>query len=559
MSRQAAILCRALPALAILLLVLASLPFGARAERHRRPFAPGIGLGYGFDNNFGAAGCTNYACAANKCYDGHTGSDFPLGLGTEVLAGAPGVVVEVHQGCADWGYLGNPCGGRCGNYVRLQHADGTRSLYCHMKNGAMVVSVNDRVGCGQKLGLSASSGSSTGYHLHFGWTSGSTRDPFSGGCATGGGWVNQGPYTGTPGTDCSVQCQCSPAEVQTQGCGRCGSQTRTCEGSCQWGGWSGCGGEGPCSPGQAESRTCCDCGSQTRTCAANCQWQGYSECAGPSPVGSPLCATGALGDCAAGVTQCMSGCLTCVQTNQPSTELCDGLDNDCDGETDEGATEIGASRPPFGAELVDFSVPSALVPGEVAYVWARFRNVGANAWPGGATWLAAAPLSGGGASGLWVADKWSAWDAPSLVATTVPPGGEAVMSFPIAMPDTTPATTRFTLVVEGASVTCPSPRFEVAPVVLAAPATGGKPSWQADAGSEAEAAEAAGQPDTAVAGNDDASDDDQGANVSPDGVHDDRGESGCAGRTSSEAGLALLLVLGLLWRRVRTLTLEVRS
>ncbi|MCA9517184.1 MAG: M23 family metallopeptidase, partial [Myxococcales bacterium] len=212
----------------------------ALAVKHRRPFAPYIGLGYGFDNNFGAAGCLNYACAGSKCYDGHTGSDFPVGLGTEVLAGAPGVVVAVNQGCADYGYFGNPCGGRCGNYVRLQHADGTRTLFCHMKNGSIVVSVNQSVGCGQKLGLSASSGSSTGYHLHFGWTSGSTRDSFSGGCATGGAWVNQGSYSGAPGADCEVQCQCSPGQTQSQGCGRCGTQTRTCGGNCQWGGWSGC-------------------------------------------------------------------------------------------------------------------------------------------------------------------------------------------------------------------------------------------------------------------------------------------------------------------------------
>ncbi len=42
------------------------------------------------------------------------------------------------------------------------------------------------------------------------------------------------------------------------------------------------------------------------------------------------------GVCALGTKHCINGVLTCVPDNQPSSEKCDGLDNNCDGQTDEG-------------------------------------------------------------------------------------------------------------------------------------------------------------------------------------------------------------------------------
>ncbi|MBM4373687.1 MAG: DUF4114 domain-containing protein [Deltaproteobacteria bacterium] len=48
------------------------------------------------------------------------------------------------------------------------------------------------------------------------------------------------------------------------------------------------------------------------------------------------CATGQLGVCADGSLQCQSGALACVPLATPSTEVCDGLDNDCSGVVDEG-------------------------------------------------------------------------------------------------------------------------------------------------------------------------------------------------------------------------------
>ncbi|HAA58115.1 MAG TPA: hypothetical protein DCE42_25355 [Myxococcales bacterium] len=51
------------------------------------------------------------------------------------------------------------------------------------------------------------------------------------------------------------------------------------------------------------------------------------------------------GICADGKTTCSSGKTACTEVNRPGTEICDGKDNNCDGKTDETFKEQGLSCP----------------------------------------------------------------------------------------------------------------------------------------------------------------------------------------------------------------------
>jgi CHAP domain len=132
------------------------------------------------------------------------------------------------------------------------------------------------------------------------------------------------------------QCDCSPGETQTESCGNCGERKRSCSTSCSWNSWGACGSEGACTPGTTEDKACGDCGEQTRKCKDDCSWGSYDACAGPDPSGpSATCDTGLKGVCAKGAKQCVEGTTECVATETSSKEICDGLDNDCNGFVDD--------------------------------------------------------------------------------------------------------------------------------------------------------------------------------------------------------------------------------
>lgn len=85
----------------------------------------------------------------------HNGIDFAAPSGTPVLAAADGWVEKSELD--ESGY---------GNYVQIRHiARGLRSVYAHLSR--LDVKAGTAVRAGQVVGLSGSTGNSTGPHLHF--------------------------------------------------------------------------------------------------------------------------------------------------------------------------------------------------------------------------------------------------------------------------------------------------------------------------------------------------------------------------------------------------------
>jgi murein DD-endopeptidase MepM/ murein hydrolase activator NlpD len=83
----------------------------------------------------------------------HAGIDLAVPIGTPVRAAQAGIVVFA-------GY-----NGAYGKVVKLDHLNGYATLYAH--NSRLLVHVGQTVKAGQVLGLSGSTGRSTGPHLHF--------------------------------------------------------------------------------------------------------------------------------------------------------------------------------------------------------------------------------------------------------------------------------------------------------------------------------------------------------------------------------------------------------
>ena len=335
------------------------------------------------------------------------------------------------------------------------------------------MSNGQKVSCGQKLGVSASSGNSTGYHLHFETRVGGVADdPFSGKC---GGptsfWVSQGSG-GKPSAECENKCDCSPGETKTEACGNCGSRKRSCKSDCKWGSWGSCAGQGECEAGKSQSKACGDCGQRTRNCNDSCSWDGYGSCEGPDPNGGEdPCETGLEGTCADGRVRCVEGMLSCAPAQEITDEICDNLDNDCNGLVDDGApTTLSDPKPDFAATVLDLSYPQGLAVNRSGKVWADIRNDGSKTWSANLVWLAALGAGEGQVSALHDPDSWAAYDVAAVLDHEVEPGEIGRFSFAIKASGQAGSTVNETFLLggsDGVLMRCPSPGFAIKLLQLA--------------------------------------------------------------------------------------------
>lgn len=94
-------------------------------------------------------------------YRNHTGVDFACPAGTAVYAVKAGTVVTSMAKKNNGKYVSY------GEYIIINHNDGTMTLYAHMLPGSRTVQEGDQVSQGQTIGQVGSTGNSSGNHLHF--------------------------------------------------------------------------------------------------------------------------------------------------------------------------------------------------------------------------------------------------------------------------------------------------------------------------------------------------------------------------------------------------------
>jgi len=122
---------------------------------------------------------TDIACNA-RTYDAHKGTDIAvldeqaMKGGVNVLAAAAGTVTKVRDGEPDqWATPEmidkiKEARKECGNAIMIDHGEGLQTLYCHLKNGSVVVQPNQEVKKSDVIAQVGLSGMTEFPHVHLG-------------------------------------------------------------------------------------------------------------------------------------------------------------------------------------------------------------------------------------------------------------------------------------------------------------------------------------------------------------------------------------------------------
>lgn len=137
-------------------------------------------------------------------------------------------------------------------------------------------------------------------------------------------WSADGFSQGTF-SDLNITCEdesfCCPGMTVERDCAMCNTQTSICSASGTWNPFGECTGPGVCEPGNTEQEDCGNGKTRERTCTQDCQWSDWD-----------LCKPG--------------GCI--------KEEICnDDIDNDCDGDVDEGCVAPPSSIYGEGCHCAD--------------------------------------------------------------------------------------------------------------------------------------------------------------------------------------------------------------
>lgn len=105
------------------------------------------------------------AYESKMSHKGERALDFKIKKGTKICAAREGVVTALRSDSDRGGlkdeYLPD------GNYVSIQHNDGSIAHYWHLQKNGVFVNIGDTVKTGQRIGLSGNTGYSAFPHLHF--------------------------------------------------------------------------------------------------------------------------------------------------------------------------------------------------------------------------------------------------------------------------------------------------------------------------------------------------------------------------------------------------------
>ena len=136
------------------------------SEQNGKMFATGDPTSVNITSSFGND--ESFRRSTHKGLD--IGSSNGAGSDYVIAAQSGTVIYPTSSDRTDYGtgYYGNYSdGGGYGNYVAIQHSDGTVVYYGHLYANSITVTAGDTVERGQVIGKIGSSGSSTGPHLHF--------------------------------------------------------------------------------------------------------------------------------------------------------------------------------------------------------------------------------------------------------------------------------------------------------------------------------------------------------------------------------------------------------